>query len=67
MYVLLLLLLLSVEVEYHQQTVDAPYGDFVVCERVVKCTERTEWSQGLNLEALQTAGQLGQTESCSRR
>ena len=36
-------------------------------EKVVKCTERIEWAQGLNLEALQTAGQLGQTESSSRR
>ena len=55
------------EVENHQQKVDAPCTDFVISEKVVECTERTEWAQGLNLEALQTEGQLGQTESCLRR
>ena len=52
------------EVENHQQNVDAPYSDFVICEKMVECTERTEWAQGLNLEALQTEGLQGQTECC---
>ena len=52
------------EVENHQQNVDASYSDFVISEKVVECTKRTEWAQGLNFEALQTEGQMGQTESC---
>ena len=55
------------EVENHQQNVDASCSDFVISEKVVECTERTEWAQALNLEALQTEGQLGHTESCLRR
>ena len=41
------------KVESHQQKVDAPYSDFVISEKVVECTEQTEWAAGLNLEALQ--------------
>ena len=55
------------EAENHQQEVDAPYSDFALSEKVVECTERTEWAQELNLEALQTEGQLSQTECCLRR
>ena len=55
------------EVENHQQNVDASYSDFVISEKVVECTEQTEWAQGLNLEALQTEGHLGQTKCCLRR
>ena len=43
---------------------DAPYSDFVISEKVVECMDQTEWAQGLNLQALQTEGQLGQTECC---
>ena len=39
------------EVENHQQNVDASCGDFVISEKAVECTERTEWAQALNLEA----------------
>ena len=50
------------EAENHQQKVDTPCSGFVISEKVVECTEQTKWAQGLNLEALQTEGQLGQTE-----
>ena len=43
---------------------DTPYSDFVISEKVAEYTKRTEWAQGLNPEAFQTEGQLGQTECC---
>ena len=51
----------------HQQKVDTPCSDFVISEKVVECTEQTKWTQGLNLEALLTEGQLGQTECWLQR